>query len=209
MFELPPVLANLRAPQFLSAGLNGLLFETQWLYWAAGGFLALILLYLGSNRRDRKLTIAGIVVAGLTVLWIGGALLVDTPKERLYRATEGMSQAAVKKNVNKVLSYFGDDFECPQLGITVPAAAHEQIARRLDQYGIQSNTILGYQSDIRGNTATARLAMLTKTADGSVKTAWQLTWEDLPRDDWKITRAELLSINDQDVGAGQIEGIGF
>jgi hypothetical protein len=47
--------------------------------------------------------------------------------------------------------------------------------------------------------ATTLLTILTESDLGPVKTTWRLTWEDLPRDDWKIEIAELLKIGDNPI----------
>jgi len=189
-------LASLRAPAFLPDSLNSFLFETHWMYWAAAAALSLILLHLGRSRANRPLTRAGLGVLLLTLAWIAAAWLFVTPKERLYDAHQALAQAAKEGDVDKILSYFSDHFQCTALGITVPAEAHDQIATRLKSYGIKANHITAYTSEISGPTATTRLTIITESDLGPVKTTWRLTWEDLPRDDWKIELAELLKIGD-------------
>lgn len=202
-FSLPAALAELRAPRFLPESVNMVLFETQWLYWIAAVALAAILFHLGRLRQNRQLMRAGASLAVIWALWILSAYLLVTPRERLYQAHQTLAQAAQDNDVEKILSYFGADFQCSALAIEVPADAKEQIARRLKSYGIKSNTITSYRSDISGLSATTRLTLITQSSEvGPVKTTWEITWGDLPRADWRIERADLLLIGESPVSGG-------
>jgi hypothetical protein len=190
----------LRSPGFLPEAM----FETHWLYWVAAAVVAVILLHLGRSRADKYLLRIGLIVGALTVLWVAAAMVFDTPGERLRAAHNALAEAATANDVDKIVSYLAPDFRSTALGITVSADAKDNLAAILKSAGIRKNHITAYSSERSGSNATTRLTVITESSNGAVKTSWQLFWEDIPGSDWKITTADLLKINDQEVGAIRI-----
>jgi hypothetical protein len=199
-------LAVVRAPEWFGAGLTGFLFETQWLYWAAGIVLAAILFHLGRSRDDRRLKIAAGVTVGLVLVWALLAYTFTTSQERLAIAHESMAEAARKGDVAGILAWFTADFQATALGIMEPGKAREEIDRRLKEFSIKKVTISNYRSDMVGDHAETRLTVSVEAAVQSVPTTWRLTWEDEPGVDWRVSQAELLKIGPQDAPPGFVIG---
>ncbi len=148
---------------------------------------------------------AGLGCVALLAVWMLAAYLIDTPRERLYRAHVGLAQAARDADADRILSYFSPDFNSPALGVTHAQIAREEIGSRLKNYGIKGSTITFYRSDIAGKTAFTTVTLVTQTdAAGLVRTTWNLSWDDVAGADWKVREADLIKLGDEAVSTDRL-----
>ncbi len=196
--HLARFLGALRAPEFLPRGASALLFETHAAYWLLLAVLAGTLFYVGRSRPDRRMKIAGLAGIGLLIVWMLAAALVETPRERLYAAHTGLAQAAKDGDADRILSYLAPDFRAPALGLDHSDLGRERLRLLLKDNQIKDNIITGYHSDISGRAAFTALSLITQTdAGGPVATTWNLSWDDIAGEDWKIKEADLRKLGDQ------------
>ena len=185
---------GVRAPAYVPDGLAGFLFEAQWWYWVLAIAAGVALFFAGRNRANRGMVMTGSVL----IAW-----LVVTPAERLRREHEELAAAATRGDVAGIVSHLAPDFQCAALGVTKLPEANEVISADLKKYGIRTNRIRNYKSDISGPTAYTQLTLLTESDFGPVITRWGLSWDDLAGDDWKIKVAELKGVGDSAMPEGQ------
>jgi hypothetical protein len=198
------VLAVLRSPSFLPDALAAALFERHLAWWVAAAAIGAVLMFLGRSRADRRLDRIGTVALAAVALWVVAAVLLDTPGERLYTAHTGLAAAAKEGDADKVVGYFDTHFIAPQLNITSATVARDEVASRLKEYGIQETYITAYDNRRRGSTAVTAITAITKTNAYTLKSSWQLDWEDMPGSDWRIVHAELTRLNDQAIPPTQL-----
>jgi hypothetical protein len=190
-------LAALRSPAIFSDTVAGVLFESHWLWWLAFLALAAVLYYVGRSRAEKGPAQAGIVLAGVTATWILLALVFASPGERLYAAHKGLADAAAAHDVDRMLVYLSQDFRAPVLGLTGEVPAKEKIAYYLNNYGIKETYITAYRFTRATKTAVSDVTLVTTSNAGPIKTSWQLSWDDIPDEDWRIVRARLTKLGDQ------------
>ncbi len=195
-----------RAPGILPAWLLALLFENHYFVWAAVLALGAGLIFVARSRGDRQWLRAGQIVLGVTLLWIVAARVMDTPAERLYAAHTGLADAVAKNDVDGILGYFKPSFSANagpvQIVSGMPtAAAKKEIADSLKEYGIRGTIIRGYKVTLNSDgTATTNFVALTQ-ANEPLLTTWDVYWEDVPGEDWRIGSATLVKIGEQSVQA--------
>jgi len=160
--------------------------------------------YWGGVRQDPRLRRIGIGVGIAALFWIFLALAIDTPAERLYRAHKDLADAAKNGDVDRIVSYLEPDFQATVLGVNKAGIAKEEIGARLKTYGVKGSTIRFYHSTHSGPAAFTQLNLLTQTEMGPVLTTWQLSWDDVPGQDWRIRDAELVKLGDEAVGQGTV-----
>ncbi|MGN6371039.1 MAG: hypothetical protein ACTHN5_22520 [Phycisphaerae bacterium] len=200
-----PILAALRSPAFLPDSLASLLFENHWSYWIVALLAAAVLFYISNARQNARLRNISLALAALTGLWALLAFLILTPAERLYNAHTGLADAAKNGDVDRIVSYLAPNFQASVLDIPSIDVAREEISARLNTFGIQGSTIRYYKYTLHGHTAFTQFNILTQTSTaGPILTSWNLSWDDLPGEDWRIRNAELTMIGDQDVSPGTI-----
>lgn len=200
-----PILAALRSPAFLPDSLASLLFENHWSYWIVALLAAAVLFYISNARQNARLRNISLALAALTGLWALLAFLILTPAERLYNAHTGLADAAKNGDVDRIVSYLAPNFQASVLDIPSIDVAREEISARLNTFGIQGSTIRYYKYTLHGHTAFTQFNILTQTSTaGPILTSWNLSWDDLPGEDWRIRNAELTKIGDQDVSPGTI-----
>jgi len=140
-----------------------------------------------------------------TIAWMLLAFTIDTPAERLYRAHTDLATAAKNGDVDRIVSYLEPNFQAAVLGVDKAGAAKEEIGTRLKTYGVKGSTIRSYKSTIAGPAAFTQMNVLTQTdIAGPVLTSWQLSWDDVPGEDWRIRDVELVKIGDEAVGQGTV-----
>jgi len=198
----------LRSPGFLPQSLINCLFESHWPWWIALALLGVGLHFLSRQRDDRRFLRGGQVLLALTVLWVIGSRVVDTPAERLRAVHVDLADAAAKADIDRLLSHLAPSFTAPALRINqrdpgnkeALGSARAEIADKLKKYGIKDSTITFYQSTLSpDNTAITELTLITQSDFGPVKTTWELSWSDLTTDDWKIIHARLLTLADKPI----------
>ena len=189
---------NLAGSGFASPALSGV--------GVAVYVVAAILLHLGNSRRERRLMIAGGVVAGLLAVWILAAALVVTPAERLANAHQALATAAEKGDVAGILAWFTPEFQSAALQIEDPQRAKDEIQRRLKDYGIKTVHLKNYHSEMNANHGTTQVTVDVQAAQPSVPTTWRLLWEDVPGADWRISEADLVKIAGQNAPPGFVLG---
>jgi hypothetical protein len=194
------VLGAIRSPGWISEGIGGFLFESQWLYWFMTLGIGAACWEMGRRRADARLRSTGFGIVALVVVWVMMAFVVVTPKERLYAAHVGMARAAKEGDVGKIVGYLREPFRSSFLGVEGNGGAREAIERELRANGVKGTLITFYESDIEGKGATTHVTLLTETeVAGPVKTSWILSWDDVPGEDWKIGEADLVRVGDENV----------
>jgi hypothetical protein len=198
----PTSIAALRAPVSFPEVLNVALFEAHWAWWIGLAGFGGLMIYLGLSRADRLLQRIGAASLILATALILAALIVVTPAERLYAAHQGLAAAAKRGDVDQMLSYFASNFTINALGIhtdTTNADAKSELASRIKEYGIKDNYIRDYKFTRRGPIAVTDITVLTQSSSGSIISSWEVSWDDLPGEDWKIAKARLTALNGQAV----------
>ena len=197
----------LRAPSFLPTWLLSALFENHYAIWIAVLALGGVLVFVARSRADRRVLRAGQVVLGVTLLWVVAARLIDTPAERLYAAHLGLANAVAKNDVDRILGYFKNDFNAEASPVKVlhgmPAAeVKQQIAASLKEFGIKDTYIRAYAFTLPSSgTADTHFTALT-VANEPLLTTWDVSWDDVPGQDWRIANATLVKIGDQTIQPG-------
>ena len=198
-----------RAPGVLPAWLLALLFENHYLVWIAALVLAAALIFVARSRGDRQWLRAGQIVLGVTLLWIVVARVMDTPAERLYAAHSGLADAIAKNDVDQILGYFKPTFSAAagpvQIVSGMPTAeAKQQISASLKEYGIKETYIRSYTVTLNSDgTATTHFIALTQ-ANEPLLTTWDVYWEDVPGQNWRIGSATLVKIGEQTIQPGDL-----
>jgi hypothetical protein len=196
-----PMFLALRTPAFLPAWVQAVLFENHFAVWIAVLALAAALVLVARSRGDRRLGRAGQVTLGVTLLWIVAARAIDTPAERLYAAHVGLADAVARGDVERILNYFKPTFVADAGPVRIVAGmptdkARQQIAAALKDYGIKHTMIRQFAITSRnGPTAITHFTALTQ-ADSPLLTTWDVAWEDVAEQDWRIANAALLRIGD-------------
>ena len=157
------------------------------------------MIYLSRSRADRRLGQAGTIAVGITLLWALAATLIDTPAERLYAAHTALSDAVKRGDVDKIVSYLAPDFTTINLGIGPDSHPKELIAAILKENGVKETKIISYTCIQKESSALTSINVLTTMGQGSFLSGWQLSWDDMPHDDWKIRNARLLTLNNEKV----------
>jgi hypothetical protein len=196
-----------RAPSFLPAGLLAALFENHYLIWIAVLALGGVLVFVARAREDRRVLRAGQVVLGVTLLWIVAARLVDTPAERLFGAHLGLASAVAKNDVDRILSYFKNDFSAEAGPVKVlhgmpEAESKKQIADSLKEFGIKDTYIRAYAITVIGAGAAETHFTALTVANQPLLTTWDVSWEDVVGQDWRIANATLVKIGEQTIQPG-------
>jgi hypothetical protein len=192
-------LAALRSPGLFSDAAAGVLFESHWLWWLALAAVAAALYYVGRSRVQQPLAQTGMALGGLTAAWILLALVFASPGERLYAALRGLADASAARDVDRMLAYLSKDFRAPVLDMTGDVPPKEKIAYYINTYGIRETYITAYRFNRLGANALTNVTLLTTTSNGTIKTSWELSWDDVPGEDWRIVRARLTKLGDQSV----------
>jgi hypothetical protein len=201
------MLLALRSPPFLPRPLTAFLFENHYLWWLAVLALGIVLILLARSRSNRQLLRSGQFTLALGILWILAAFLITTPAERLYNAHLALADATAKADVDRILSYFAPNFVAHAgpvqiLDSTSSPQAKNDIAAAIKLYGIKETYIRSYNFTLTSPTsATTNVTALT-LAEQTLLTTWQVTWDDLPDQDWRIAQADLTKIGDQTIEPG-------
>jgi len=193
------MLGAIRSPSYFSDAVAGTLFESHWLWWLAIVAVGVVLYMVGGNRADRNLVKLGIGAMALAAAWIVLAFAFDSPGERLLEAHKGLAKAAADHDIDRMMTYLAKDFLAPQVGITADAATREELSSRINSYGIRTTYITTYRYTRQNAIAVSDVTLLTESNMGGIKTTWQLSWNDVPGEDWKIVRASLMKLGDQAV----------
>ncbi len=193
------VIGAIRSPSFFSDEVAGTLFDSHWLWWLAIVAVGAVLYFAGRSRADKNLFALGLGAIGVAIAWTLLALTFDSPSERLYAAHKGLAQAAADHDIDRMLTFLSKDFLAPQVGITADAATRDELNSRLNSYGIRSTYIRSFRFTRQNAIAVTDVTLLTESNMGAIPTTWQLSWNDVPGEDWKIVRANLLKISDQPV----------
>ena len=202
---MPLLVLGLRAPA-LPSSLAGFLFEDHWLWWVVLLVVAGVLLLVGQVRVERRLVRGGLALLVLTLLWGLAAQLLDTPAERLHAVHVGLAKAAQAHDVDAILGYCEPRFSMESININPNTAdAKKEIKSRIDQFNIKGTTFTRYEVTLNGDgTATTRFVALTESDMGALLTTWQVFWEDVPGQDWRIHSADLLKLGNETINAGEV-----
>jgi hypothetical protein len=198
------MLLALRSPPFFPHSITAVLFETHYGTWIALLLLGAVALFLAHSKNNPKILRPGQLILAVTILWILAALLIKTPAERLYNAHLALADATAKADVDRILSYFAPTFTANAgpvqiLDSTTAPQAKSAIADALKTYGIRGTSIHTYTySTLTHTNATTYFSALT-SGDYPILTTWQVYWEDIPNQDWRITQANLTKIGDQTI----------
>jgi hypothetical protein len=189
-------LAAWRLPSGFPSGLGGLLFESHWLVWLALAIVAAAFCWSGLRAGRPVLVRIGGVLAALVICWIGIAMLIDTPRERLINANEALVNAAAHNDVPGVMAFLAPEIV---LGTWDRDQIQEQLENRFSQIHITGNFIRVLDVQDAGSTASVHLVVWTQTSDvGPFTTEWRLEWQDQSAPgNWQIIYAQLISMNDQ------------
>jgi hypothetical protein len=196
-----------RAPAFLPTWLLALLFENHYAVWIGVLALGAVLIFLARSRGNPRVLRAGQVVLGVALVWFVGARVLTTPAERLRAAHVGLADAVAQNNVDLILGYFKPEFSAQAGPVQIlsgmpTAAAKEQIADSLKEYGIKETIIRAYKVTLNPDgTATTDFTAFTQAAQ-PLLTTWEVFWEDVPGQDWRIANATLVKIGDQTIQPG-------
>lgn len=195
----------LRAPA-LPPSLAGFLFENHWLWWITLLVVGCAVLLMGRLRADRRILRGGLVVLGLTAAWALAAWALDTPAERLHAVHVGLAKAAEQHDVDAILGYCQPRFSIASININPNTAdAKAEIKSRIDQLNIKDTTFTRYEITLNADgTAMTRFVALTKSDMGALLTTWEVNWDDVPGQDWRIHSADLLKLGDQTINRGEI-----
>ena len=187
-------LANIRSPASLNGAFGDLVFETQWAWWPALAAVAVAAFFVGRTRANPRLIRAALFLAALIVLWIAVASLVDTPRERLRAIHESLARAVTARDIPTIAAALAPEFQAPDINIPQRSAAESEIRQRLAALGIKSLHITNFRSEIlpSGDLATTHITVFTETELGTFPTIWELDWNDVPGQDWRIQRAKRL-----------------
>ena len=197
----------LRTPGFLPESMAGVLFANHFVWWIAVVVLGAALIFVARSRGERRLLRSGQVVLAVTVVWIAAAQLFETPGERLYAAHVGLADATAKADVERILNYFEDKFSVEAGPVNIQpdvmvATAKDRIAAGLKQYGIKETYFRKYEVTLNADgTAVSRITAFTQ-GEQPLLTTWQVSWDDVAGQDWRIHNATLVKIGDQEIRPG-------
>jgi hypothetical protein len=188
----------LRAPESFPQPLSRFLFEHQPLWWIALGVLGGILILVARSRGNRRMRLGGITLLVATVLWLAAAMLVESSGERLRTTHSSLARAVQNGDVDVILTFFAPQFTVDALNINPHTAdAKKEFKSRLDHAGIKETVFRAYHATLNSDrTAVSRFTALTLSDMGPILTTWEVQWEDVPGEDWKIHMAILRQIGD-------------
>jgi hypothetical protein len=187
----PWVLAASRSPGFLP----DTVFENHYGIWIAGIALGALLIMVARSKARKPILYAGQAILVITLIWMLLARGFDTKGERLYAVHQGMAMAAEKGDVDALVGYFDKSFGGSEIAgkLLTSDTAKEGIKDILKQANPKDITIRSYsQHFLEPTGAASTLTVYAKTEYGPTVTTWQLSWDDVAGQDWRLVNAKMV-----------------
>ena len=178
--------------------IQNLLLEDPWPLGLMLIVIACVLLFLSSQRGDKKLLrLAGLAALLAIALFVISSMIETTREhiisqtEKLIAHTAPLDVAAFKALVSpRVIVTVGDDSSAPTL-------TGEEVFTRLEKsvqsYPIKEQSIIEIDAELRpGDFAICQFDVRSDGHGGRVMTRWLLTWQQQPTGDWLVTQVQWL-----------------
>jgi hypothetical protein len=185
-----------------------LIFAAHWAYLAAiAGFAALII-FVGKSQKSKGAIWTGAAILVITALWAGAAWLVVTPAERLEATHRELLDALAAKDSARVMGVLAEEFQTSVLTIGSSNDVKGAIEGAIRFYPMRSSRITAISIKTVELRGTTNVTLMTEFDNSPpAKTAWRLEWNQDKAGEWKLHRAELISVNNAAPGNIKVPGI--